>query len=380
MLAPDGTFAAPPHPFDPAEEPFSAAGRVTHIVATAAIALVVLPLRLLLLLVCALLSLIACSLCMGRTGTRAAPAPLVAVHRVVGRLGLLAFGVWPGLLTVNGRQESTPMLIAAPHCSALDGFFFLMAGMARPVALAPYARLPLVGILFRAARGIAVPLSAAPPIPAASRRSAKVAASPLLTEEKSGHSAPETNGSADGGAATQTPSATHAVRAAIQEHKRQYDAAAGDTPIVVFPEGTTHNGRALLTFFSGGFAGGSAVQPVLLQYPYRHLNSASYLTTLPAHIGRLLLAPWVVMRVTYLPAYSPSPEEREDPELMAKNVRALMATALGVPLSTIGAKALRQEAAAGRCSDGGEQKRPLPPSVFLTRREGAAAGGGGEAA
>ena len=33
----------------------------------------------------------------------------------------------------------------------------------------------------------------------------------------------------------------------ILEHKRQFDAAAGDKPIVLFPEGTTHNGRALLT-------------------------------------------------------------------------------------------------------------------------------------
>ena len=355
------TDAAPPHPFDPAEQPFSACGRVAHMLVTTVIAVVLLPLRLLLLLLLALCSLIACSLCMGRADTRAAPAPLVAFHRVIGRLGLLALGVWPGLLTVNGRQESAPVLIAAPHCGSLDAFFFLMAGMARPVALAPYARLPLVGMLFRAARGIAVPLSAAPAIPAACR-SAKVAASPpLLTEARNGHAASEANGSAaseDDGAAAQKPSATHGVRTLILEHKRQFDASAGDRPIVLFPEGTTHNGRALLTYFSGGFAGGSAIQPVLLQYPFRHLNSACYLTTLPAHVCRLLLAPWVVMRVTYLPTYSPSPEERDDPELMAANVRTLMANALGVPLSTYGAKALRQEAAAGRHSGSsdGEQK------------------------
>lgn len=342
--------AEPPHPFDPAEQPLGAFGRAAHVLATTVIAVVLLPLRVLLLLILALCSLIACSLCMGRADRRAAPAPLVTSHRVIGRLGLLALGVWPGLLTVNGRQEGAPVLLAAPHCGSLDAFFFLMAGMARPVALAPYARLPLVGMLFRAARGIAVPLSAAPAMPP-SCRSAKVAASPLLTEARNDHATSETNGSVGaegGGATTQKPSATHAVRAAILEHKRQFDAAAGDKPIVLFPEGTTHSGRALLTFFSGGFVGGSAVQPVLLQYPYRHLNSACYLTTLPAHVCRLLLSPWVVMRVTFLPTYSPSPEEADDPELMAENVRALMAKALGVPLSTIGARELRREAAAGR--------------------------------
>jgi hypothetical protein len=38
------------------------------------------------------------------------------------------------------------------------------------------------------------------------------------------------------------------------------DFKAGDQPIALLPEGTSHNGRALLVFFTGAFAPGVPVQ------------------------------------------------------------------------------------------------------------------------
>jgi lysophosphatidylcholine acyltransferase/lyso-PAF acetyltransferase len=139
-------------------------------------------------------------------------------------------------------------------------------------------------------------------------------------------------------------SVTHAVREAILEHKQRF--RPGDTPIGILPEGSTHNGRGLLTFFSGAFQGGSPVQPVTLRYPFRYHNTAAFLTTLTGHVLGLLLAPWVAMEVCFLPTHVPSEEERADPERMAEAVRGRMAAALGMPLHAIGAKELRKEAQA----------------------------------
>ena len=111
----------------------------------------------------------------------------------------------------------------------------------------------------------------------------------------------------------------------------------GHKPIVLLPEGTCHNGHALLKFFTGAFEGGGPVQPVILRYPYRRVNAANFYASLGSHMLRLLLAPWVHMHVTYLPVYRPSEAEAAEPELYAENVRQTMSRAAGLPLSQYGA-------------------------------------------
>uniref|UniRef100_A0A3P8TL48 Lysophosphatidylcholine acyltransferase 4 n=1 Tax=Amphiprion percula TaxID=161767 RepID=A0A3P8TL48_AMPPE len=81
--------------------------------------------------------------------------------------------------------------------------------------------------------------------------------------------------------------------------------------MLMFPEGTTTNGRALIKFKPGAFLAGVPVQPVLLRYPNKLVSE--------------------IIGVTFLPVYNPSPEERSDPNLYADNVQKLMAKALGVP-------------------------------------------------
>ena len=136
------------------------------------------------------------------------------------------------------------------------------------------------------------------------------------------------------------------MRQAIANHKKLWadggQRVAGK-PIAVMPEGTCHNGHALIKFFSGAFEGGGPVQPVLLSYPYARFNAAFFSSSLPQHLGMLFLAPWVRMHVRYLPPRYPTEEESANADLFAENVRRDMAAAAHLPLSAYSAKDLRNE-------------------------------------
>lgn len=290
------------------------------------------------------------------------PACMPAVIRdpalsFLGRLIMLCFGVWPGMLRVAGHRQAAPVCVVAPHVGLLDAFFFMSTcdGMPRPIALEPYTTIPVVGGLFRAANGIAVPLPGATDLKG--RKEQGTASSP-----KSGGAAvapaPPAEKKPGGGSA-----ATKNVRDAIIQHKKRWEeerrrsgggGVAGSKPIVILPEGTTHNGHALLKFFSGAFEGGGPIQPILLKSPHSLLgiNFAHFSSGLPGHLASLLLSPWVALHVRYLPVYTPSAEEAAAPELFAEGVRAAMATASGLPLSSYGARDLRREYQAQRANGG----------------------------
>ncbi|XP_023202128.1 lysophospholipid acyltransferase LPCAT4 [Xiphophorus maculatus] len=103
--------------------------------------------------------------------------------------------------------------------------------------------------------------------------------------------------------------------------------------MLMFPEGTTTNGRALIKFKPGAFLAGVPVQPVLLRYPNKvdtvrwTYKGASWTEALWHTASQF----YTNMTVEYLPVYNPSEEEKKDPSLYADNVQRLMAKALGVP-------------------------------------------------
>ena len=118
--------------------------------------------------------------------------------------------------------------------------------------------------------------------------------------------------------------------------KIAYRARNDDFPrLLIFPEGTTTNGSALLAFRSGAFRPGVPVQPVVVAYP-RAAGSVD-----PAWVsdgpGGLAIAaalwrqPSSRISVRFLPVYYPSAAEQADAELYASNVQRAMAAALGVP-------------------------------------------------
>lgn len=105
--------------------------------------------------------------------------------------------------------------------------------------------------------------------------------------------------------------------------------------VAIFAEGTCTNRKALIKFKGGAFYPGVPVQPVLLKYPNKY-DTFTWTWDGPG-VLRLL---WLTMasfysrcEIEYLPVYVPSEEEIADPNLYAKNVREVMAKALGVPTS-----------------------------------------------
>jgi 1-acyl-sn-glycerol-3-phosphate acyltransferase len=192
-------------------------------------------------------------------------------HVFISRLLLFACGVWPGLLRVEGRLDRrAPIIVIAPHLGLYDMFCMMYtARCPRPIAMATWGKNPLIRAIFDAVDGIGVRFTPNCTTPA-NQATAKVA--PLPAEAIT---------------ATKPRSGAAAVREAIVEHKRDF--CTGEKPIVILPEGTTSNGRALLKFFSGAFEGGGTVQPVLLTYSFSHYNAAAFITSAPAHVGRALL-------------------------------------------------------------------------------------------
>jgi lysophosphatidylcholine acyltransferase/lyso-PAF acetyltransferase len=107
----------------------------------------------------------------------------------------------------------------------------------------------------------------------------------------------------------------------------------GWPPVMLFPEGTCGNGKALMQFRGGGaFAPGCPVQPVVVRYPHLFCDP-SFGPGVPglALLYRVLSQLVVPMRVDWLPVHEPTAAERANPVLYATNVRAEMAAALNVP-------------------------------------------------
>ncbi|CAM9633787.1 unnamed protein product [Phaeothamnion confervicola] len=105
----------------------------------------------------------------------------------------------------------------------------------------------------------------------------------------------------------------------------------GFPQVLLFPEGTATNQRALITFKQGAFAPGMPVQPVVVRFPYRHLDP-SYPAVSPTLLDLFLrmMCQFVnYMEVEYLTVYTPSEAERASPSLYAANVQRLLATHLG---------------------------------------------------
>ncbi|XP_063042386.1 lysophospholipid acyltransferase LPCAT4 [Engraulis encrasicolus] len=103
--------------------------------------------------------------------------------------------------------------------------------------------------------------------------------------------------------------------------------------MLMFPEGTTTNGSALIKFKPGAFLAGVPVQPVLLHYPNKldtvrwTWKGTSWLQSLWHTTSQLYSS----LTIEFLPVYTPSQAEKDDPNLYADNVQKLMAKGLGVP-------------------------------------------------
>lgn len=103
--------------------------------------------------------------------------------------------------------------------------------------------------------------------------------------------------------------------------------------VAIFPEGTTTNGSAVISFRNGAFNPGLPVQPVAVSYPNTDIDPswAGFDVSVGQVALRLMSRVNNTIRFEYLPVHTPTDEERAEPDLFAERVRTSLATALGVP-------------------------------------------------
>lgn len=206
---------------------------------------------------------------------------------------LLSRGVFFSLgflwVKVKGQRASNkeaPVLVVAPHCGFLDMLVLLPTQLPTVVSRSENTSLPVIGALLEFNQSVLV--SRKDP---QSRKKAVAQLNERLTSD-------------------------------------------GYWPqMLMFSEGTTTNGKALLKFKPGAFLAGVPVQPVLLRYPNK-VNTVCWTfkgQTWLECLWHTTSQPYTNMTVEYLPVYKPSEEEKNNPSLYADNVQKLMAKALGVP-------------------------------------------------
>ncbi|XP_028316842.1 lysophosphatidylcholine acyltransferase 1 isoform X1 [Gouania willdenowi] len=126
-------------------------------------------------------------------------------------------------------------------------------------------------------------------------------------------------------------------RNTVEEIKRRAQSGGKWPQIMIFPEGTCTNRSGLILFKAGAFIPGLPVQPVILRYP-NQLDTVTWTWRGPGALKILWLTLCQLhnrMEIEFLPPYTPSTEEKNNPTLFADNVRKLMAKALGAPLTDL---------------------------------------------
>ena len=204
--------------------------------------------------------------------------------RLVARVLLWALGYW--WIEIEYKPGSNPggarVLVAGPHYSLLDAWVMTMLHLPCSVAKAAVAKLPIFG-------------------------KAAVAMDTIFVDRKD-------------------PDSKHKCVAAIKERATN----PAWPPILLFPEGTCTNGEVLISFKPGAFLPGAPVQPVVLRYPFEHLSVSGASADAEWRLFLSLFCCYNRLRVTYLPEYTPTPDEVADPALFTRNVRQAMADELGV--------------------------------------------------
>ena len=201
------------------------------------------------------------------------------------RLCLWCFGYWWVETVRHPGSGGARVLVVAPHYSLLDVFYFAYAEMPTAISKKAVASIPLVGRIARAAQTIFV--------------------------------------------ARRDPKSKH--RAAAELRRRATE--PGWPPLLVFPEGTCTNGRALIHFKAGAFAIGAPVQPITLEYGRDPLDVSAASADGYLRLLLAMLQPANRLRVTYLPVISPDEDLRADALAYAHAVRLAMSRALRVPVT-----------------------------------------------
>ncbi|KAF2311118.1 hypothetical protein GH714_019602 [Hevea brasiliensis] len=116
---------------------------------------------------------------------------------------------------------------------------------------------------------------------------------------------------------------------AVNEIKRK--ASCDRFPrVLLFPEGTTTNGKVIISFQLGAFIPGYAIQPVIVRYPHVHFDQSWGHISLAKLMFRMFTQFHNFMEVEYLPIVQPIDNCKENPAHFAKRTGHAIATALNV--------------------------------------------------
>jgi 1-acyl-sn-glycerol-3-phosphate acyltransferase len=202
----------------------------------------------------------------------------------VARVFLFGFGFnWIRVKGSLRPQEEAPIVVIAPHTSALDMFVLGCFAIPTVVSNTQPAHLPFVGRAIRTFQPIFV-----------------------SREDKDSR------------------------LKALNEMKRRSQSKGVWSHIVVFPEATTTNGKCVIHFKSGAFQPGLPVLPMLVKYSENtmkwsvdglHPLLGFFLTICRPHNG---------LEVEFLPVHKPTHEEKNNPVLFARNTKQAVGEALGV--------------------------------------------------
>jgi len=273
---------------------------------TYVLAVVLVPVRLVCILICVLLSWLTARITlMGLTDEEILNKPLSPRRRVGQRIGSLLGRLCfrcAGFLsvTVKGEQADpaeAPILVAGPHSTFFDGFVIFWTNLPYLVSREENRKLPFLGPCVDMSQSISVKRE-------------------------------------------DPDSKRNTVREIIRRTHLNDDPDPEKRwpQLAIFPEGSCANRQALMSFKPGAFIPGKPVQPVLIRYPNKidtvtwtwnqpHGSKSIMFTTLSQLFSRAELE--------FLPVYHPTEEEKADPKLFANNVRNVMAKALGVPTNDL---------------------------------------------
>ncbi|KAL1322101.1 hypothetical protein HN51_067032 [Arachis hypogaea] len=118
-------------------------------------------------------------------------------------------------------------------------------------------------------------------------------------------------------------------REAVNEIKRRAS-CNGYPRVLLFPEGTTTNGRCLISFQLGAFIPGYPIQPIIVRYPHVHFDQSWGSISLGKLMFRMFTQFHNFFEVEYLPVVYPRDDKLESAAHYAERTGHAMASALNV--------------------------------------------------
>ncbi|GLT39485.1 hypothetical protein SLA2020_136730 [Shorea laevis] len=100
--------------------------------------------------------------------------------------------------------------------------------------------------------------------------------------------------------------------------------------VLLFPEGTTTNGKFFISFQLGAFIPGYPIQPVIVRYPHVHFDQSWGTISLAKLMFRMFTQFHNFMEVEYLPVVMPPDRQKQNVIHFAEKTSHAMATALNV--------------------------------------------------